>query len=89
MLLETAWVLRSIYAFDQPRIATALRSLAGLPGIKIEDAVAVARAFDLAAAGLEFADALHLVSMGSAGTFVTFDKKFAAKARKLAPVTAL
>jgi predicted nucleic-acid-binding protein len=89
VLLETAWVLRRTYAFDQPRVTTTLRSLAGLPGIKIEDAVSVARAFDLAVAGLDFADALHLVSMGNAEAFVTFDKKFAAKAGKLAPVTAL
>lgn len=89
VLLETAWVLRSLYAFDQQRIVAALRDIAGLENVQIEDSAAVARAFQLSDAGLDFADALHLVSMGAAESFATFDRKFAAKAKKLASVTAL
>lgn len=89
VLLETVWVLRSLYAFDQPRIMEALRALAGLDHVSLEDSADIARAFELADAGVDFADALHLVSMGAADTFITFDKKFATKARKLVPVTIL
>lgn len=89
VLLETAWVLRSLYAFDQSRIMSALRALAGLDHVNLEDSVSIARAFELADAGLDFADALHLVSMDKAESFVTFDRKFATRARKLAPVSVL
>ncbi len=89
VLLETSWVLRSLYAFEQPRITAALRSVAGLPNVKLEDAASVARAFELTDAGVDFADAIHLVSMGPAASFATFDKKFAARAKKLASVTLL
>lgn len=89
VLLETAWVLRSAYAFDPSRITAALRAVAGLENTMIEDSAAVARAFELADAGLDFADALHLVSMGSAESFVTFDRKFAIKSKKLAMVISL
>jgi predicted nucleic-acid-binding protein len=89
VLLETAWVLRSLYAFDQSRITAALRDVAGLENVRVEDSAAVARAFQLTDAGLDFADALHLVSMGEAESFATFDRRIAAKAKKLAPVTLL
>lgn len=86
VLLETAWVLRSLYAFDQARIVAALRGVAGLKSVKLEDSAAVARAFDLTDAGVEFADALHVVSMGGAESLATFDRKFASKAKKFVPV---
>lgn len=74
VLLETEWVLRSLYRFKADEVADAFRALAGLSNIHIEDAVAVARAFDLWSAGLDFADALHLVSLGEARTFATLTK---------------
>jgi predicted nucleic-acid-binding protein len=89
VLLEAAWVLRSLYAFDQARVVDALRAVAGLSSVKMEDAACVARAFELADAGIDFADALHVASIGSAEAFVTFDRKFASRARKLAPVKAI
>ena len=89
VLLETAWVLRSLYAYGQRQITAALRGVAGLENVRIEDSAAVARAFKLTDAGVEFADALHLVSMGDAESLVTLDKKFAAKAKKLARVATL
>ena len=75
VLLETEWVLRSLYRFKAHQVADAFRALAGLSNVHIEDTVAVARAFDLWNAGLDFADALHIVSRGEAETFATFDEK--------------
>lgn len=83
VLLETEWVLRYRYGFDRQAIVISLRALAGLPAVHVEDAPAVAQAFDLFAAGLEFADALHLASSGGADRFATFDRALATSARRL------
>ena len=82
VLLETEWVLRSLYGFSPENLAGALRSLAGLPRVFLEDEVAVARALDWYKEGLDFADALHLASAGSAKEFATFDRKLARQARR-------
>jgi predicted nucleic-acid-binding protein len=58
--LETDWVLRSAYGFRPSEVIHALRAFGGLPTVTVEDAEAVARALDMAEAGLDFADALHL-----------------------------
>jgi len=51
-LLEAEWVLRSLYRFKADEVADAFRALAGLSNVHIEDAVAVARGFELWSAGL-------------------------------------
>ncbi len=89
VLLETAWVLRSLYGFKQAQVVSALRSLAGLENVRLEDPLIIANALNWADAGMDIADALHLASMGAAASFVTFDEKLVARARKFAPVTAL
>lgn len=72
--LEVEWVLRSAYGFPAAQVCQALRAFGGLPTVEMAEAQAVARALDLAAAGLDFADALHLcLSRGCAG-FATFDR---------------
>jgi predicted nucleic-acid-binding protein len=81
VLLETEWVLRSLYAFSTDNLDGALRALAGLPGVFLEDEVAVAKALDWFKDGLDFADALHLARIGSAEQFATFDRKLARRAK--------
>ena len=61
----------------------ALRGLAGLRGVRVEDEAAVARAFELCGKGLDFADALHLSSRPAEARSVTFDRAFVRRARKL------
>lgn len=51
VLLETEWVLRSVYGFSAARCARALSGFAGLPRVNLEDAAAAAMAFGLDAAG--------------------------------------
>jgi len=80
VLLETEWVLRSLYDFTPPRLAGALRALAGLGTVFLEDAGAVAKALNWFEQGLDFADALHLASAGNAKQFATFDRKIARQA---------
>lgn len=72
--LEVEWVLRSAYGFPAAQVCQALRAFGGLPTVEMAEAQAVARALDLGAAGLDFADALHLcLSRGCTG-FATFDR---------------
>ena len=83
VLLETAWVLRSVYGFDDHEVASAIRKLAGLPNVHLEDEIAVAQALLWLAGGVDFVDAIHLASRGEASAFVTFDERFAKKMSKL------
>ncbi len=83
VLLETAWVLRSVFGFTPTEIAKALTDLAGLPSVTLEDAAIVATALNWMAGGMDFADALHLANAQGSDAFVTFDRGLAKKAKKL------
>jgi predicted nucleic-acid-binding protein len=81
VVLETEWVLRTIYRFERNAIAAGLTRLLGLPGMDIEDRPTVTRALDWSRQGLDFADALHLASSGRAEAFATFDRALRRRAR--------
>jgi predicted nucleic acid-binding protein len=81
VLLETEWVLRSVYSFDSARVCAALRAFAGLPRVSLEDPALVATALDRTAHGLDFADALHIGRAEDRGDFVTFDRRLIKAAR--------
>jgi predicted nucleic-acid-binding protein len=81
VLLETAWVLRSMYGFPSKSILEAIRRIGGMPNVSFEDARAVIRASELFEAGLDFADALHLASCGEGDRFVTFDARLVRRAQ--------
>jgi predicted nucleic-acid-binding protein len=83
VLLETEWVLRHAYGFERDAIAQALSKVCGLPQITVEDSPAVVQALTWLAAGLDFADALHLASSAAAASFCTFDQKLVARARRV------
>lgn len=83
VLLETEWVLRSVYGYAPSWIAAGLRQVTGLPQVDIEDEAAVAQAFEWFEAGLDFADALHLASSGKATALASFDRKLALTAKRL------
>jgi predicted nucleic-acid-binding protein len=82
VLLETEWVLRSLYGISPETVAGALRALAGLRTVFLEDELAVAKALDWFKEGLDFADALHLASVGNVKQFATFDRKLARQVRR-------
>lgn len=82
VLLELEWVLRFTYRFEAAAINRALRGLLGLPTLTVEDSATVLDALDAHAAGLDFADALHLAASPKAATFATFDRKLAAHAER-------
>jgi predicted nucleic-acid-binding protein len=82
VLLETSWVLESVYGFSSTAVRAAILLLVGLPNVRLENDEAVVAALDLIAKGLEFADALHLTSRPDRVTFVTFDKRLVERARR-------
>src|SRR5208337_250589 len=82
VLLETESVLRSLYGFSPESLSGALRALAGLRTVFLEDELSVAKALDWFKEGLDFADALHLASVGNSRQFATFDRKLARQARR-------
>ncbi|MDR3435304.1 type II toxin-antitoxin system VapC family toxin [Telmatospirillum sp.] len=83
VLLEVEWVLRAGYGFGTTQIASALRGLAGLPGMSVEEPTLLATALEWLEGGMDFADALHLARSGHCTAFVTFDRKFAKRAQAL------
>lgn len=83
VVLETEWVLRYAYDYLPDRVVNALRLLFGLPNVVLENPLRVAEALEWHAQGLDFADALHIVSSREAISFVTFDKKLTNRAKEL------
>lgn len=86
VLLETEWVLRSLYGYSPTRIVHALRDLLGVDGVTLDNPARVAAALDFAEAGFDFADALHLAHAAHCDAFVTFDKSLVRAARGVSPL---
>ena len=80
VLLETEWVLRNGYDFEDAAIAQAFKSALSLENVTAEGSHAVANALALTSHGLDFADALHLSSRPAGATFVSFDRKLVRRA---------
>src|SRR5437868_876092 len=90
VMLELAWVLKSVAGQPASKALECLRHLAALPGVIVEDAEEVQAALELCGRGLEFADALHLCASSACTEMLTFDDRFirrASKARPRIPVT--
>ena len=75
VLLESEWVLRSVYKKTPTDIHRSFQALLGLDNTELENAEAISHALDWYAHGADFADALHLAVCGDA-TLHTFDKNF-------------
>lgn len=82
VLLETEWVLRAIYVKPARDIARYFAGLLEAENVSIEDEAGVASAVEWFAAGMDFADALHLASSVRAAAFYTFDDKLRRRARR-------
>ena len=86
VMLETEWVLRHAYGIGRDAIISAFQKLMGLPNVSVEDPQTVFQAISWYGSGLDFANALHLSSSTKADRFVTFDKDFIKKSKKLASI---
>ncbi len=82
VLLETGWVLRSLYGYEEKAIREAFIKLLGLRNVHVEDEPSVAAALALTAHGIDLADALHLSSRPPGATFVSFDRSFVRRAKR-------
>ena len=82
VLVETGWVLRSLYGFEESAIRDAFTGLLGLKNIHTEDEPSVAAALALTVHGIEFADAMHLSSRPPGAVFVSFDQSFVRRAKR-------
>mgnify|MGYP003701081929 CR=1 FL=1 len=74
VLLETGWVLRSVYGFDDGVIRDAFRKLLGLKNVHTEDKPSMMAALALTVHGIELADAIHISSRARGASFVSFDQ---------------
>ena len=83
VLLETGWVLKSLYKFEETQISEAFKKMLGLKNVQVEDEAGVAAALALVTGhGLELADAIHLSSRPHGVSFVSFDKPFIKRAQR-------
>ena len=76
VLLESAWVLRSVYGLAGEEAAAALRAFSGLPGVSVESPDLIAEALGRAETGMDIADALHLGAAARCEALLTFDRRF-------------
>ena len=76
VLLESEWVLRSVYGFAATEVARGLREFAGLPGVSVENPKLLAEALHRAERGMDFADTLHLGAAAQCEAMLTFDRRF-------------
>jgi predicted nucleic-acid-binding protein len=81
VLLETEWVLRTVYKKSRTDMLEFFRALLEIDNTEIEDSSAVGQALDWYALGADFANATHLAVCGSA-VMHTFDKGFCKTARE-------
>ena len=82
VLLETEWVLRSLYGLDEGVIRDAFTKLLGIKNVQTEDKASMAAALALTEHGIELADAIHLTSRPPGAAFVSFDKAFIKRAKR-------
>jgi len=88
VVLETEWVLRYAYQLDVAAIAGVLERLLAASSVTVESAPQVRRAVAWFAAGMDFADSLHLASCEErVERFATFDRKLAKRAARTEGVT--
>jgi predicted nucleic-acid-binding protein len=81
VILETAWVLQKIYAFTPETIVAGLKQLFGLPNVYLKDPDVLKFALEWYEDGLDFADAMHLAQASNCTKMVTFDQRFARRAK--------
>jgi predicted nucleic-acid-binding protein len=87
VILETEWVLRSVYRLKPGEILFGLRGLLGLAELRIEMPEAVAQGLDWFEQGMDFADALHLATVRNRTGIATFDRDFIRTAARLGLTT--
>ncbi len=82
VLLETEWVLRSIYKKSHAEITAYFESALMTKNLNVENSLEVTHALRWYKLGADFADAIHLCICGE-NTLHTFDARFCKSAKDL------
>lgn len=80
VVLETGWVLESIYGFSRDEVVRGLRAFLGLENVQVQDAERLQKALAWYVEGMDFADALHLAHSDPLERLKTFDQRFIKRA---------
>jgi predicted nucleic-acid-binding protein len=88
VLLETLWVLESRYGATGDALLDTIAVLARHPAITIGTPAQAAEFFRLWRGGLDPQDAVHLAFVGEVDRFVSFDREFVKRAKKLGSAVA-
>jgi predicted nucleic-acid-binding protein len=83
VLLEANWVLHSSYDFEDDVIISSFERLIGLDNIHVEDEPSIVAALSLTAHGVKLADAIHLSSRPPGASFLSFDRSFIRRAKRV------
>jgi predicted nucleic-acid-binding protein len=84
VVLELECVLRAFYGFAADDFVRVVHHLLGLANVRVEEWARVTDALALHQDGLDFADALHLLTSSDCTEFMTFDdRRFARRAKRL------
>jgi predicted nucleic-acid-binding protein len=86
VLMETAWVLRSVYRWPRARIAHALTAFLVVEGVTTPRPGRIRWALARHAEGADLADMLHLAEATGCDGFATFDQRVAEGEGDAAPV---
>jgi predicted nucleic-acid-binding protein len=84
-LLESVWVLTSVYGLNRERACDTLDTFFSGEGIRIEAEEPVARALSLYRSGWDFADALQVAMVPSGGRFASFDRDLIRRGKRARP----
>lgn len=79
-------MLRRSFGFAPEQIASTFRALVDMEGVRLENPRDVIEALELCAAGVRFADALHVASADGATKFMSFDERLVRRAAGRASV---
>jgi predicted nucleic-acid-binding protein len=85
VVLESDWVLRSVFGFKRAQICDAFDRILGVSSITVQNADVVENAIASSRRGLDFADALHLHSSLDCEVLYTFDGPFVRRAKRIDP----
>lgn len=89
VVLETEWVLRSMYGYSPAQFCDFVEWMDANATIRLNDATLIRTAIAHHRSGMDFADALH-VAQANGEPFLTFDKALRRKAGKAGlPVEAI
>ena len=80
VVLETGWVLESIYGFSRDEVVRGLTAFLGLDNVWVQDAERLQQALGWYVEGMDFADALHLAHCDHLERLKTFDQRFIKRA---------